>query len=659
MKISIYDRINKAHTKMTSKKYKKKKKSRKFRKEGAKRLRKQNREIFSQNGMEIIHEGKNVTLKNVRTPEQHKEFIERLKINRPNQLQTINNQINEAIKIFEQYDKILLLGAFTYSHLVNQSEDDGLSEVTLELGLSFATAIIGNPVEKPNQKVINRLISLLYSIRHAYNYYIMSESVTGKYSDIESNIRFSTILEALYVRGDGYSEHIYSVFEELFSGHDKFLMEKVGFSSKDVLSTILQLEDSFYCRFLYPNGLPHPAAHTRFVEWSKSQMAKTKKILDRNMIDSFGEDNADLIIKNSKIHGYKIDDLSEYYELFKIRYRTEIQKKVVEAISQCFGNNAEFLNPQFKGLPLNNTTISTLPIIKLKSDYYLFSFALPTRNLFDILESLIKTTDLNYYNSNYLSNKYQHSRDNYLEIKASKLFKKLIPNSFSYSNVKYKTNADSNDDRPYEAELDLLVASESANYLIEIKAGGLSTPSKRGALKSLLGQLKEIVGYGAYQNYKALEYIKKNENPIFINSDGSKIQVDKSKKTFRILITLDHLAGLVANMFDLKELGVIEKEVEFAWTCSMFDLIIFSEIIENENDFIDYLEKRIPLYKMPKIDPQDEINLLGYFLEHNLVFDEEKLKDLTTLQLQKFTSKIDAYFERRSSKPKRIIKNSS
>ena len=596
---------------MSKKRNRKTRKRRQFNKKLKQSIKKVDRDVFSRDGLEIIREGKNIFLRNNRTPEQHKEYLERVKNYRPDHLEKIKNQIDEITQIFKSYDKIKLLGALNYNHIINQfnPQDDGLSEVTLEYGLSFATSIKGNSTKAPTAEIINRLIDLLVTVRHDYNGYIMSESVTGKYSDLESNIRFRIILELLYVRGDGYPEHIYTIFKELFSGHDEFFEDKYGFTSSDLLYTILQLEDSFCCRLTLPNGLPHPASHARFVEWSKNK--KKEEIINskKHFIDLFGEENPDLIVEHTKIHSYKIDDLSSYNDLFKIRFRTDTQKKVVPAISQFFGDNSEFLDPKFKGMPLNNTTISTHPIIKIDENFYLFAFALPTRNIFYITENLIKSIDEKYYNEKYLGSSFQYSRDNYLENKAAMLFNKIIPDSNSYLNLKYKPGIKDENGQLIETELDLIIDSKNAYYLIEMKAGGLSSPSKRGAVKSLSGQLKEIVGYGAYQSFRALNYINESDDPIFYDSTRTKIHIDKGKKAYRITITFEHLGDLIAYMYDLKELGIIDKNVEFSWTCSVFDLIIFTEIIETETDFMDYLDKRIPLYKRPELNFQDEIDL--------------------------------------------------
>lgn len=607
------------------------------------------------NGIELKLDGKNLTVKNKRTKKQHHEYIQQLISNRPKTLEFIEKSIERVIEIFKNYDNFQLLGFLSYNLFLNHNnpDDDGMAEVSLEYATSFATAINDNPTEKPSKEIFEELKDLLTNIRMAYNNYILTENLTETYSEQESHLRFGTILEALHMRGDGYMNHIYDVFKEMFSGHDQFFIDNYGFNSSDILETFIQLEDSWYCRLILPNGMPHPNSYKRFKEWQEAKGIKMFRAGDQQPMIDFLSDNPDFVSKDNKPDGFLINDPNQFQELHKIRFRKEIHKKVVEAITQNFGENKEFLNPKFKGLPLNETLITQKPIIKYKNDFYLFAFNLLTRNLFDVSEFLIKNADKKYYKEKFLGNKYAQSRDNYLENKTAELLDNFIKGSNSYLNLKYKPGILDENGNPIETELDLLIISEKANYIIEIKAGGLSVPSRRGALKSLTGQLSETIGYGAYQSHRAYKYVIENDNNSFYDKQGNSITVDNTKKTFRITITLEHLSGFISKLHELKELGIVKPDVDFAWNCSLFDLMIFSDILENEDDFIDYLEQRIPLFTNPKIRVNDEIDLLGYFLENDKLVDEKLLKKVDNYSLNKTSNEIDEYFQRGGKKPKK------
>jgi len=390
-----------------------------------------------------------------------------------------------------------------------------------------------------------------------------------------------------------------------------------------------------------------------FKEWQEEKGIKMFRYGDQQPMIDFLSDNPDFVSRDDKPDAFLISDPKQFKELHKIRFRKTQHKKVVKAITQDFGENKNFINPKFQGLPLNETLITQKPIIKYKNDYYLFAFNLLTRNLFEISEFLIKNADNKYYKEKYLGNKYAKSRDNYLENKTAELLDNFIKDSTSYLNLKYKPGILDENGNLIETELDLLIISEKANYIIEIKAGGLSAPSKRGALKSLTGQLSETIGYGAYQSHRAYKYIKEHNDNSFYDKQGDSVNVDNTKKTFRITITLEHLSGFISNLHELKALGIVKPDVDFAWNCSLFDLMIFSEILENEDDFIDYLEQRIPLFTNEKIRVNDEIDLLGYFLENEKLIDEKLLKKVDSYSLNKCSGEIDEYFQKGGKKPKK------
>lgn len=607
------------------------------------------------NGIELKLDGKNIIVKNKRTKKQHEEYIQQVIANRPKNLEFIEKSIERVIEIFKTFDNFQLLGFLSYNHFLNHDnpDDDGMAEVTLEYATSFATAIKNNLAKQPTTDIFEELKDLLTNIRMAYNAYISTEGLVGNYTEQESHLRFLTVLEALHMRGDGYMTHIYAIFKEMFSGHNQFFIDNYDFDSNDILETFIQLEDSWYCRLRLPNGMPHPSSMNRFKEWHKAKGIKSFRADDPQPMIDFLADNSDFVSQKGKPDGFLINDPKQFQELHKIRFRKERHKKVVESITQEFGENAGFLNPKFQGLPLNETLITQKPIIKYKDEFYLFAFNLLTRNLFDIAEFLIKNADKKYYKEKFLGNKYSHSRDNYLENKTAELLDNFIKKSTSYLNLKYKPGILDENGNLIETELDLLIISEKANYIIEIKAGGLSAPSKRGALKSLTGQLSETVGYGAYQSHRAYMYIIENDNNSFYDKQGKIINVDNTKKTFRVTITLEHLSGYISNLHELKELGIVKPDVEFAWNCSLFDLMIFSDILENEDDFIEYLEQRIPLFTSKKIRVNDEIDLLGYFLENGKLVDEKLLKKVDDYSLNKTSQEIDEYFQKGGKKPKK------
>ncbi|MBA4155719.1 hypothetical protein, partial [Flavobacterium sp.] len=327
-------------------------------------------EEFDSNGTKIYREGKNLFIKTNRSEQQQKDLIENIKKHRPEILKSMKDSIIRVTDIFSAYNNFQLLGGLGYNLYLNHDnpEDDGASELMLEYGLSFATAIKGNPKKEATSEIINELIDSLYNIRMFYNQFIMTEFVEKKHSEIENHLRFKTMLESLFMRGDGYMQHIYQIYEELFSGHDEFLLKHYGFKSSDILETIKQLEDSFYARIILPNRMPHFKSFERFEAWQKSKGLKHFLMGDDKPMIDFLTDNPDLA-ENGKPAAYSILDIKSYDKLYKIRVRKPIHLKVVEALSQRFGDNLDFLNPKYAGLPLNESLSAIKPIILHENEY--------------------------------------------------------------------------------------------------------------------------------------------------------------------------------------------------------------------------------------------------------------------------------------------------
>lgn len=607
--------------------------------------------VFENNGIKISQKGNMTYIQNKRSEKEQKDFIEGLKENRPVVYEKLKSQIQDVIDDIQQYDKITLLGIISSYMVAKQFEDDGKGEVTLEYAQSICLAGPNdNKGKLPTYDDGNRIIGKLIEIRTGFSFYYGTEQVVGKNSEIEHNIRYPMILESLFVRGDGYIDHLYEVFNEIFAPHDEFLGKNYGFKASDIIEAFQQFEDSFCTRIVYPNKEFHPAHRFRWEAWKSSTSPLEIEERKISPVEAFAEDNPDLIFEDGKPKFFWLHDRTKFKDLFTIRTRYPVHDKVMEALGIQFGDNREFLNPSFQAEPLNDSKIFKYPIVFEDGSYYLFGFNIAARNLIKIGENLLKTADKKYFNSHYLGNKYKHTRDNYLERKVEKLFENFLPDVSFYPGVKYSLNSsifsDDNTVKEVDTELDLLGVGKDAIYLIEIKAGELNESARRGAIKSLTNTLRETVGYAAFQSYRAEKTIRESERPCFVAKDGKEVIIDKHKKSYRISVSLDHLGGLMTNLYDLKELDIIAKDIDFAWAVSLYDLMIFSEILENEGDFKEYLDQRINLYKRSNIEIPDEISLLGYFLkEGNIKFDGKKINNLDTFKIEKnYSSIIDEYF---------------
>lgn len=621
-----------------------------------KKSNRKNHHTFDDGTVRITQRDNMTYLRNRRSAEEQKHFVEHVIENRPLFYEEIKQKINSVIEHISAYDKIPLLGVFSYYGITNQLSDDGAGEVLLEYAQSICTGSENTSKTVASLSQAKKIINELKDIRISFSHYYGSERIIGKYTKVESNIRTNMLLQSLFVRGDGYYQHIKEIFLELFTPHDQFFLNHYQFNAADIVDAFEQLEDSFCCRVVMPGGQLHPASYARFQNWNKGISLEETIKRGLHPIEAFGEDNPDLIVEDGKILTYSISEVNSHRGLFEIRPRNETHKKVIETLAIGFGDNVSFLNPDYNAEPLNDSKIFNYPIIRENDKYFLFGFNLAARNLIGIAENLIESKDKSYFDNHYLGNKYAKTRDNFLESKVESVFKRLLPSVKFYSNVKYTFNNDGttvNCNKKnekiglIETELDLLGIGDDATYLIEIKAGALKPSARRGALKTLTSVLKEVVGYAACQSYRAQKFIAENEKPTFKISK-TEISVNPKNPIYRISVSLDHFGGLMTYLCDLKDLDIIDKNVGFAWSVNIYDLMVFAEILDDEVDFKEYLKTRIELYSRENIHIEDEVSLLGYFLhEGNILFDNPKIKKLDSFKINSnYSSDIDAYLMR-------------
>jgi hypothetical protein len=85
--------------------------------------------------------------------------------------------------------------------------------------------------------------------------------------------------------------------------------------------------------------------------------------------------------------------------------------------------------------------------------------------------------------------------------------------------------------------------------------------------------------------------------------------------------------------------------------------MIFADLIDNENDFKEYLENRIKLYDRNDIMFSDEIDVLGFYFKGHFPLGEEKEKEI--LHIIHFKDEIENYYNQLgigmpgTSKPKK------
>jgi hypothetical protein len=586
----------------------------------------------------------------------------------------IKDEIKLVVDLINRYDKIFVLGGLgarllqSSPNLYNQTmetytgrkkeyaeeekilKDDEI-EVLLEYAMSIASASANtNEGVLPTLGDIDEIREQLSKIKFNVGFYEMSaENPTGG-TEFDHWLKLRVMEDALHVRGDGYHFHIAEVYTETFAAHDEFLTQFYGFNSKDIYDAIQRLDVLVASKI--GNAYGGSLSHRRLVEWGEAKGSEeiSKEMMEtgRHFIQQFTNDNPDLFDESAPENFVllSLDNIEGYKKLFWVIPRDEKETKIFALLSHEFGDNSIFLKGKFGGFPLGDSVIQTKPLIKVGGKYFCFSINLSFRNIFNITANLLESADAVYYEQRFKNNTSPTSRDNYIELKTKLLFEKFLPKVQFYHSLDYNIVENGLAKKP---ELDILGVSNETLYIIEVKAGELNKKHRRGAILGLKDRLKETVNEGSYQCYRAEKFINDNAIAEFTYVDGNQrknLSIDKSKdyNIIKISVTYEHLSTVSVNLKYLIDAGVLSPAYKWSWIVSLFDLMVFADLIENENDFKEYLQNRLGLYERNDIEFHDEIDILGYFFENLFPLKAEKENEKEKIMILSYKEDIETYY---------------
>lgn len=608
--------------------------------------------------------------------EKYKCAIEKAREDRDRYFNWIKTEIETAITLINKFDKIYVLGGLgsklikstptfynqflaTYDGAGKEEiqeeeliQDDDEIEVLLEYAMSIATATSNaNKNVIPTQKDIEEIRQQLSKIKININFWELSAENPIGGNEFDHWLRTNIMQDTINVRGDGYHTHIQEVYQEVFAPFDGFLQQYYGFNSSDIFNTILKLDSLVYSKVGNPFGATQ--SHKRLTEWmdevGEEIITKVMRETGKHFIAQFTEANPDLYDSEApdNVMMHSLDRVESYNKIFWVIPKTDKEKLIFDKLSIEFGANGVFYQPpKFKAFPLNDTLIQLKPLIKEEGKYFHFSLNLAFRNIFKITEELIKSADIVYYENSFKGNSNANSRDNYIEQKTKQQFEKILPTAKFYHSLEYSVVENGQNKK---TELDILGVSSDTIYIIEVKAGELNTKHRRGAIKGLKDRLEETINEGSYQCHRALKYIQERDNPNFeyVEAGTRKtLTIDKTqiKSYFKISVTFEHFSSISANLKYLVNSGVLSPDFKWTWIVSLYDLMIFADLIQSETEFKEYLTNRIALYDRNDIQFSDEIDILGFYFQNHFPLGEEKENEI--MHIVNFKDDIETYYTR-------------
>src|SRR5579862_24940 len=589
-----------------------------------------------------------------RTPEQQSALIGVTREFRQNFPKRIAEKVAELERILAKYDSFDLLANLTrgrlfinpetYKETTHDHGDAAVEYATLLcLKRTYSTGIEPLTMEA-YADVVQRLDEIIWTTIWFYSAEGIGELAHKSRLD---SLRRDTITAELLMRNPGYPHHLAQTLLALFQPFDPWLLKSVGFTIGDLLSIekavwklinkrfvngrnlVRAFEKKFQAEFeeFKKSGAVASENHRKYFETLQTlkPFQARRAIVNLHATTFFSRLGAEF--------SFTAKDLSEASGVPPERVTAGL-----DLFSLTFGSvPSDFLWPR------PNHALKQKPFIRHED-----LFMCPNAKLFlwairPMLERLLNPeAKISSVATKDSWTKYSDKRADFLERESLRLLSSTLRRTKVYQNLNFESN---NGRQIKPRELDGLVIFDKTLILVEAKAGNFPLKARAGFRDAICENLKKLVAEAHEQVLEARKFLEGTDKPIFTLTDGSQLLIEKSQfeRVFMIVVTLEPLDVFCANLHQTADLGLFPSG-ELPWVIQLSDLQVIAEAIEFPSQLVHYLQRRLRVNRIKKLEASDDLDWFGCYLSDGLIFDRYEQTNLDLVRLASFTADFDDYY---------------
>ena len=582
-------------------------------------------------------------------PSKHAEFIAEWVASRPKIKAEIDDKISRAIQIVVDHDPIHLLSFVSFEFAFDKVDQSGELEPAQDFIAEYALGLCSafpftSARESPSEQVLTEFGELLRSIfMNASMYFGIELAAADADRRPFVDLRVQALLKFLFQRGDTHRYYQYDFIRNLYGAHDGFFRHHFRATLNEALAEIKRIAESAQ------------------LKWARQQQAVGKLMRATELVADAVRDGviAAQSIEDIRRQAHELPEIKKVLpdpsalveslqeNPFEIDIDSPQQREILERLSIGFGDNQEFATfEKSPGWPTNSGRHTTHPVIKNKDRYYAFVPQMVWRNLRQIFDGWIETTDSSYFKDTVFHPKKETGRSRWLERESVDLFRRLLPGCRIYQNVFYDEKLPTGEVK--QREIDALIEFDGNVLIVSAKSGEWSIAARRGAPGSMAEEITQLLVEGFEQGWAAKRYIETNGKACFTNDHGvPQITFDATttaRAIYVVNVTLSPLGPVGIQLNALKKAGLLAAN-DSAWSVFVNDLRAIADLCASPSEFLFYLQRRLRFNLFEQLHGADELDLFGYFLDQGLFFDEERLKGVSRFSIGPNTEKLDRYFD--------------
>jgi SEC-C motif len=602
-------------------------------------------ERFQYGPLELVRAGKSIIMRNNSTPEQQAEMLKALAVANKEALKELGTKVEELQEIISKYDPLDLMHRAGYMALSLLMEGKTESELTsdqnkvlpsIEYLQYLISRTVGNPKAKePTEAEWSEVWEGVVGILDITSTYLSTRAPKGKNSaEIESLVQ-SLDLMRLIVRVNRFPGFLEDYWRSSFEPYNSLLVEEYGITATQVIDGLKQLSNH------QQRGVMAKHIALRDAVAVLRKRATELGLKEEDTEEYRAQIQASPELK--RLHEDTQEKLNEAMtvKLFEITNVSSLPKPVLsllsvrpgeEPISGVTGPNNEDLSP------LSTDILHYKPFLEVDGKFYTFYHSGFEDRMGEIIEA-----DLNQKHPKKRT-AIEKIRSNYIEKEAVELISGIISPTYTGRNLYYPNP----DQEGHFTELDGLVEVDDVLILIEVKSGGISAATSRGAPGSLETDLKSLIFEGQRQSERAERYIKSADQVDFYEDSTRKKVIyqasySKYRKVFRVVVTREQLGWVGA---DLAKLSVVDPSLNdsMPWQVSLDDLRAIAVLFKGKGiTFSHYLEVRLEAATSKALSQKDEIDHVSLYNAMNY-YHKNIEEGANRMTFNAYGLEIDKYF---------------
>jgi len=601
---------------------------------------------------ELARYGKVVSMRNLKTPEQHAQIHAFYEEEYPKVKERIDQKVKKIRDQISICDPLMIL-KFTkdmamLSHMNKFSELDYTSEenmviraqeyiqsILVSIECHFDNTESKEDQERRRHSILTDIEDLYKEFEYFYHYWSAYKKDTGEISD---NIMHHIVeSQMLYlVRGNRYQVFELEPLKRLLPPHNDVLVGIFGVTAEKIIEGLEKLEYSM------SQGLADA-----WMDMGKKYDEFCESVDLGTDPEATIEDARDLMnpIVN-KIFGEALNDISHV---------TGWDARLIDALSLCIGECKTFFDSsEFSGWPIMDLPTKKKPFIKIDGISYGFDYYSLFDNIYRALQKEIFRLKPEYVDE------WSKRQNLASEDMVKTLLLNLLPGATAYTGNYYPVN----NSLKQMNENDLLITYQNYLFIIEIKAGSFPQTPPINDFDAHINAYKKLAQEADSQCTRTLRYIDEHQPAPFYNSDKQKKfeinNISDYKEVYSFSVTVDNFNEFAAKAEKLNFITLSSKTIVISYD----DLLAYEKYFDSPIYYLHFLKQRKMAIDIPQIALNDELDHLGMYISHNMYsITASEFPAEHMVNWHGFRQDLDNYFsklylpELNATKPKQDIPN--